>query len=690
MSRVGIVMIAALLMEIISIVQYERVSKMMTEEMHTSSRVVLDAMALEIEHLLNITEATMTENLWEVQRCIEDPDSVFPGLIRLIDDNPDVVGGCMAFVPDYFPSKGRLYEPFASKQGDKIIVSQIAGPDHDYTQNDEFKLIVETLEPNWTDPYFYGPDSIKLATYSYPIMDKKDRLAAVCGLDIDLSWLGDTLNVHQPSRSCFGLLVTDKGELIAGPSEDRTSPEIVARVISALDNGVQVSPVHGYSISTTSLDNESNWYLVQVFSTDEMSAKIRKMRLQNMLFILAGLVILAFMINRYTRNEKKLRTAVEQNARISGELQVASEIQQSMLPHHHLEQEDIDIRGLLVPAREVGGDLYDYFIRDGKLFFCIGDVSGKGAPSALLMAVTHSKFRSASTYESNPARIMQTINESSCENNDNNMFVTLFVGVLDLPTGILRYCDAGHDCPIILEKEGLRTLECNPHLPIGVFDDVCYTIQETTLAADSIVFLYTDGLTEAKDTQRSLFGLKRVESILTRCSERKLKPEQIIGTVKESMQGFIGDAVQSDDLTMLCFHYTPKVFESTDTKTLVIKNNVSEVSGLSAFMKPYPREVRLAVEEAVVNVIDYAYPEGVEGDIEIKLMTDGNSFRVQIIDSGIPFDPTAQVRADTSLSAEERQIGGLGILLVRELMDSINYERIDGKNILTLSKKYNS
>ena len=690
MSRVGIVVIAALMVEIISIAQYERISNMMSEEMDIRSRVVMGAMARDIEHLLQITETTMSENLWEVQRSIDNPDSVFPEMVRLIDDNPNVVGGCLAFVPDYYPSKGLLFEPFASKKGDTIIVRQIAGPDHDYTHNKEFQQVVQTLEPAWTDPYFYGPDSMKLATFSYPIMDRKERLAAVCGLDIDLSWLGDTLNAHQPSPSSFGLLLTSDGQLVAGPSGSRTSPEDVHRVMAAIKDGHQASSVKGFSVNMTVLDNAPHWHLVQVYRTDEMFARMRRMRLHNMLFIFAGLAILTFMINRFTRNEKKLRKAVEQNARISGELQVASEIQQSMLPHHHLEQEDIDIRGLLVPAREVGGDLYDYFIRDGKLFFCIGDVSGKGAPAALLMAVTHSKFRSASTHESNPARIMQVINESSCQNNDNNMFVTLFIGVLDLPTGILRYCDAGHDCPIILEKEGLRTLECNPHLPIGVFDDVCYTPQETTLSPGSIVFLYTDGLTEAKDTQRSLFGLKRVEGVLIRCSRRELKPEQIIGTVKESMQGFIGEAVQSDDLTMLCFHYTPKEFECTDTKTLIIKNSVSQVSRLSAFMKPYPREVRLAVEEAVVNVIDYAYPEGVEGQIEIKLMSDGKSFRVQIIDSGIPFDPTAQVKADTSLSAEERQIGGLGILLVRELMDSINYERINGNNILTLSKKYNS
>ena len=158
----------------------------------------------------------------------------------------------------------------------------------------------------------------------------------------------------------------------------------------------------------------------------------------------------------------------------------------------------------------------------------------------------------------------------------------------------------------------------------------------------------------------------------------------------------MGDAEQSDDLTMLAIRYMPKQFNSTVTETLVLKNNVKEVTRFSSFIKSVTeklgiekslaRQLRLAVEEAVVNVIDYAYPAGTEGDITIKCMSDGKTLRFQIIDSGVAFDPTAKEKADTTLSAEDRQIGGLGILLVRELMDSINYERENGKNILTLIK----
>ena len=178
-----------------------------------------------------------------------------------------------------------------------------------------------------------------------------------------------------------------------------------------------------------------------------------------------------------------------------------------------------------------------------------------------------------------------------------------------------------------------------------------------------------------------------------------LHPEQLLESVRMSVHEFVGDAEQSDDLTMLAIRYTPKRFETKLMETLVIKNDVHEVSKFSEFMKKVmerlnvekslSRQLRLAVEEAVVNVIDYAYPIGQEGEIEVRMMSDGKTLKTIITDSGVAFDPTAKEKADTTLSAEDRQIGGLGILLVREIMDSVNYERINKQNILTLTKKYN-
>jgi sigma-B regulation protein RsbU (phosphoserine phosphatase) len=249
--------------------------------------------------------------------------------------------------------------------------------------------------------------------------------------------------------------------------------------------------------------------------------------------------------------------------------------------------------------------------------------------------------------------------------------------------------------PLLLQSSEISELPCEANLPIGLFTDVDYKLQETTITPGTTIFLYTDGLTEAKNRARRQFGLKRVQDVLEDCTGQN--PHEMLETITKTVDGFVKNAEQSDDLTMLVIRYTPQQFESTLTETLTIQNDIRAIKQFSDFMKSatakldidasLAKKLQLAVEEAVVNVIDYAYPMGTEGDITINMLSDGHSLHFQIIDEGVAFDPTSRQKADTTLSAEDRQIGGLGILLLRELMDSINYERTDGKNVLTLIKK---
>jgi sigma-B regulation protein RsbU (phosphoserine phosphatase) len=216
---------------------------------------------------------------------------------------------------------------------------------------------------------------------------------------------------------------------------------------------------------------------------------------------------------------------------------------------------DVDVYGSLEPAREVGGDLYDYFIRDGKLFFVIGDVSGKGVPSAMVMAMVQSLFRMVASRLDDPAHILTTMNEAGCQRNETTMFVTLFLGVLDLPSGRLQYCNAGHDRPVLLGKTA-EILKAESNLPVGVFPDTRYVTEESQLPAGTTIFLYTDGLTEAKNEQRELFSRQRVLDVLARNAGKK-DCRRLLETMGKAARGFMGQAPQSDDLTMLAIHYTP-------------------------------------------------------------------------------------------------------------------------------------
>ena len=689
MSRVGIIVIAALLVETISIIQYQRLRDIMHEEIDTRGRVILRNMTERITHTLELTENTMNENVWDVKRSMAHPDSLFPAMVRLIDDNPNVVGGCIAFIPYYYPSKGRLFEPYASKNPDGTIeVTQLAGEGHDYTLNDEYIWVLEHDCTSWTDPYKYGPDSLDYATYSYPIRDTSGTIVAICGLDIDLSWLGQTLNSRPRYPSSFSVLLTEDGELVAHPSQSRMPRATVDEAVASF-NGTNPQSNPEISFRSIKLNRDPYWQLVQFYKPKEMFANMRRLRRQQMLYVLLGLAILAFMINSYARNETRLRLTSEEKARISGELTAARSIQQQMLPKTF----PSFVYGSLEPARAVGGDLFDFYMRDGKLFFCIGDVSGKGVPSSMHMSVAHSLFRLVSQKEESPAVILSTMNRELCRGNESNMFMTFFVGCLDLYSGVLYFGNAGHDKPFVLTDKQ-EMLDTKANLPLGVFPDTHFEEQCCTLAPGTILFLYTDGLTEAKNVNREQFGKEGVMAVLNSfISGGDLSLEKLVSSMSEAAHGFAGAAPQSDDLTMLAVRYDPGDIQHEE---LVISNNLSDLPRFSDFVKEFcsrldiekrlASNLRLALEEVVVNVINYAYPKDETGSISVKADSDGKQVRFVVVDSGVPFDPTSVLEADTTLDAERRPIGGLGVHLARKLTDSISYSRRNGHNVLTLTK----
>jgi len=413
---------------------------------------------------------------------------------------------------------------------------------------------------------------------------------------------------------------------------------------------------------------------------------------------LIGLLILAFIIYRSAQSIYKLRDANAEKQRIDSELMIAKNIQMNMLPETYPpfpDRNDLDIYGSLVPAKMVGGDLYDFFIRDEKLYFCIGDVSGKSVPAALVMAVTHSLFLSISSHESHPARIMQGINESLCRGNESNMFVTFFIGVLDLPTGLLRYCNAGHNPPLTIIGDLVEQLPAKANLPMGVIAEFDYMMQQTRVEPETMIVLYTDGLTEAKNTERKQFGLDRTLEVLKECHDATA--EQLIQATTQKVNAFVNGAEPSDDLTLLAIRYTPKEETWTLSRSITLDNDVSQVTELNQFVQSVTEElqfdnalskrIKLAVEEVVVNIMDYAYVADIKGQLKVEAMANDKRLRFVFTDSGRPFDPTSVSRADTTLTVEDRPIGGLGILLVRNLMDTINYERIDGQNVLRIEKR---
>lgn len=383
---------------------------------------------------------------------------------------------------------------------------------------------------------------------------------------------------------------------------------------------------------------------------------------------------------------EQLKTTTAEKASMEREINIASKIQMAMLPTSFPDRHDVSIYGSLKPAKTVGGDLFDFFFRDGKLFFCVGDVLGKGVSAAMLMTVTKSLFRAYSVKSDRPEDIISHINQIMSTNSV-DLFVTLFVGVLDLQCGRLVYCSAGHESPVLI-SDRIEELPFLPAFPVGSFYESIYKPLETTLKPYDILFLFTDGLNEAMDANRQMFTRARIYEVAHKAkAEGTLSPESLIVQMQETVDAFVAGAEQSDDMTMLAIQR----MSPTNMTLKVSKKSYPKMTGFikSLAANAHLNEddagrLRLAVEEAVGNIIDYS------GATEIKIDTQDSDglLTVTISDDGEPFDPTVAPGPDLSIPVGERPIGGLGIMFMRRMSNSLTYHREANRNILEIKIKY--
>lgn len=250
----------------------------------------------------------------------------------------------------------------------------------------------------------------------------------------------------------------------------------------------------------------------------------------------------------------ELKSTTANKERIESELRIAQGIQMGMLPKSFPafpERDDITLAAKIVPAKEVGGDLYDFFIQNEKLYFIVGDVSGKGIPASLVMAVTCRLFRSVASYHDNPQDIITSLNESLSDGNESNMFCTAFLGILDLKTGDLKYCNAGHNAPLVIGKSGkVSAIEVTPNLPLGLFPGFTFQGQETRLDRDTVLYLFTDGVNEAENNRMEQFGDDRLVSLLEANATAEAK--EIVELTFAEVERHADGANQSDDITVMC------------------------------------------------------------------------------------------------------------------------------------------
>jgi len=417
---------------------------------------------------------------------------------------------------------------------------------------------------------------------------------------------------------------------------------------------------------------------------------------------MVAIILTIYRVVERKRHEQALQEAydviMDQKERMEKELKIGREIQMSMVPltfPPFPDRDEFSVYAKLKPARELGGDFYDfYFVDQRRFFFCIGDVSGKGVPAALFMAVTKTLIKSRTTEDCSTASILTHINDELSEENSSNMFVTLFACILDVTTGEFIYTNAGHNPPYLRRKDGSLERLDQRHGPVaGAMPGMVYGEAHAFLAPGDLLLLYTDGVTEAMNVKKELFSEERLVEIL-----RDGGPASTYAFVDKTVaavETFEQGAEQTDDITVLALQLLSTAADDTDlADKFTVRSHLSEMSVIEEKLNAFATRSKLPVattsklkivmDELISNIINYGYADDAEHEIEICLELVGHRLVVTIADDGVPFNPLTVKPPDTSASLSEREIGGLGIHLVRNLVDKISYRRRVDKNTISV------
>lgn len=566
-----LIIVAVVTLEATSLTQYFFSRRGIKQEATQRAESELEATELKIMDVVNQAEAAVRNSVWIAQWCLNTPDSLVRVTQRIITDNPVVKGSTVALVPGYL-KKYPLFSPYTTIRPDgKLESLSLATEEYDYPSQEWFTKPIELDGGYWSEPYYdEGGGDILMVTYSLPIKDVKGRTAAVITADISLDWLTELVGSIHVYPTAFSMVVSRAGQFMVCPAETLVMKTLLSDFARQMEDSTGVSQLNdamlagqtgSMSIRARGMVNHvffapvsrTGWSLSIVIPDEEIFGSLKTVGRRVFLLQILGILMILFILRYVARNQIKYKQLNERKEKIQSELQVAHNIQMSMIPKifpAFPERKDLDMAAMLVPAKEVGGDLYDFFIREERLYFCVGDVSGKGVPASLVMAVTRSLFRSLAGRETSPTQIVSQMNTSMSDMNESNMFVTFFCGVLDMKTGHLEYCNAGHNAPLIFTDK-IDMVPVMANLPLGIMQEFDFQQQSIDLHHDDALFLYTDGVTEAENINHELFGDERLEEVM----HTRRTAQEHLEAVRDAITAFVGEAPQSDDITLLFIHY---------------------------------------------------------------------------------------------------------------------------------------
>ena len=487
-AGIAFIIFAALLSQAFNVVQYVYTRRKIQQQ--TVEKTYSDMVKMQnIVNLQTSVESAVHATMGDVRISLNNPERFYGIVSRLVSNNDHIVGSAIAMRPGFYPDKDSLFAPFAFPEN-KDLKGQPRTKllPNDYTKQDWYAIPFENDSAMWSEPYFDKGGS-ELLIRTF------------------------SLPIHDQNNTVIGILTAD--------------------------------------VFFTEMADDDE------FSYDE----IDKVNLVGFIFQLLGLLLILYIVWKYAIKLRQVNKLILEQELIGRELQIASDIQAAMLPNisdienarHHL-----DVQKVLVSAPDVSADFYDYFFVGQKIVFCIGDVPGSNVKAALMMSVIRSIFRTSATLNCehnlspSPAAIISSMNNSLCTINHNEMFSTLFVGVLDLNNAILTYCNAGNPAPVVISPStGAKLMDVEPNIPVGIMENYEYIEQHITLIEDFTLFLYNDGLYETENIHHEPYGQKRMLTRLEACARHNDEPKKILSTMQEAVESHRGSALQTDDLLML-------------------------------------------------------------------------------------------------------------------------------------------
>jgi sigma-B regulation protein RsbU (phosphoserine phosphatase) len=587
-----------------------------TEEL---SRLMARSYAAELENGLSKVRKIpeMIGRSLESNR-FDTPEKVETFLRDIVEKNPEIYGSCIAYKPYGLDAELNGYAPYWYRSPEGLKFEQLAKPEYNYFQWDWYRLPRDAGKAMWTEPYFDdGGGNTIMITYSAPYR-RDDLFWGIATIDIAMTQLMEQAGKAVVGKSGYIFIVSKQGRFLAFPDPSKIMQASIQESHLELGQHM-LAGESGFLRAREPWKNRAAWIayapvqdgelsLAIVYPEDEALAEARTLRtellatgLLGLLGLIGAIIFVARSIskpitqlahaaqlvadgdldqrlsaraptvevrdlmnafNKMTRDlqmrMQELRYTTTVKERYEGELNAARSIQMSLVPKNFPafpERREFDIHALLRPAREIGGDLYDfYFLDDDWLCFLIGDVSGKGVPAALFMAVTKTLLKASSSRRIPMAKMMAQVNDELGDQTDSAMFVSLIYGHLHTKTGELEFSNAGHPAPYLIAADGtVRAVPSAKDVALGAMAHLTYQSSSFQLAPGDTLFFYTDGVTEALDRSEHFYATARLECVLRDVAAMPV--EKITRSVVRDVRTFCGEREQSDDISVMAVRW---------------------------------------------------------------------------------------------------------------------------------------